>query len=151
MEITLSTDCDGIWTHVWPSHDGLKLMWYRSACRLHLPRAHTRRVYNFCNMSKVNEWMKKSDDNRNDGGGGVGGGCDGVSGVNNTIQNALKMSVFHSIHFFRLLLSPLSLHPHHWQWCDMVTLCVRHANGCCCCRCCFFVFSSCHTVCIDSR
>lgn len=53
MEITLSTVQR--WTHVWPSHDGLELMRYRSACRLHL----TLKVYNFCNMSKVNEEQRE--------------------------------------------------------------------------------------------
>lgn len=58
MEITLSTFDSG---HMcWAAHDGLELMWYRTAaCGLHL----ILKVYNFCNMSKANEneWEKKEE------------------------------------------------------------------------------------------
>lgn len=79
---------------MWPSHDGLELMRYRSACRLHL----TLKVYNFCNMSKVNEREKTIPTAAS--GGGRGRGTNG----DNCIENL-------SIHFHSS--SPLSLHPHH--------------------------------------
>lgn len=99
MEITLSMLRLWTWTHVWPAHDGLKLMRYRFACRLHL----TLKVYNFCNMSngkrekeaqRVNEPMKKN-----------GGNC---------IQNE---SIFFAS-FSTFFSHPH--HQHHIRMCDMV-------------------------------